>query len=142
MKKTFIGKTLLSLPVLHFPTMEITSCNMLTFSSSFMFDSELTRIVGSASSGGCDVGEFESAVGKIKKHDAESWHAAWKEQGERAEWIGDDAAKAGFKVPARNAYISVDMKIYYIKDSILREARGFLVFIGISAHNQVEKSDS
>ena len=70
-----------------------------------MFDFELTRILGSASSGGCDVGEFKSAVGKIKKHDAESWHAAWKEQGERAERIGDDAAKAGFKVPARNAYL-------------------------------------
>ena len=70
-----------------------------------MFDFELTRILGSASSGGCDVGEFKSAVGKIKKHDAESWYAAWKEQGERAERIGDDAAKAGFKVPARNAYL-------------------------------------
>ena len=78
---------------------------MLTFSSSFMFDFELTRILGSASSGGCDVGEFKSAVGKIKKNDAESWHAAWKEQGERAERIGDEAAKAGFKVPARNAYL-------------------------------------
>ena len=78
---------------------------MFTFSSSFMFDFELTRILGSASSGGCDVGEFKSAVGKIKKHDAESWHSAWKEQGERAERIGDEAAEAGFKVPARNAYL-------------------------------------
>lgn len=71
-----------------------------------MVDFKLTRILGSAFSGGCDVGEFKNAVGKIKKHDTESWHTAWKEQGERAERIGDDTAKAGFKVPARNAYLS------------------------------------
>lgn len=70
-----------------------------------MFDFELTRILGSASSGGCDVGEFKSAVGQIKKHDAESWYNAWKGQGERAERIGNEAAKAGFKVLARNAYL-------------------------------------
>lgn len=78
---------------------------MSTFSSSFMVDFKLTRILGSASSGGCDVGEFKSAVRKIKKHDTESWHAAWKEQVERAKQIGDNTVKAGFKVPARNAYL-------------------------------------
>lgn len=78
---------------------------MFPFSPSFMFDFELTRILGAASSGGCDVGEFKSAVGKIKKHDAESWHAAWNEQAERAERIGDEAAAAGFREPARNAYL-------------------------------------
>ena len=56
--------------------------------SSFMFDFELIRILGSASSGGCDVGKLKIAVGKIKKHDAESWHVAWKEEGERAERSG------------------------------------------------------
>jgi Esterase FrsA-like len=78
---------------------------MFTFSNSIMFDFELTRILGSTSSGGCDVGEFKSAVGKIKKCDAEFWYAAWKEQGELAERIGDEAAKAGFKGLARNAYL-------------------------------------
>ncbi|KUJ20444.1 alpha/beta-hydrolase [Mollisia scopiformis] len=78
---------------------------MFTFLNSFMFDFELTRILGSTSSGGCDAGEFKSAVGKIKKHDAESWYRAWKEQGERAKKIGDEAAKAGFKILARNAYL-------------------------------------
>ena len=78
---------------------------MFTFLNSFMFDFELTRILGSTSSGGCDVGEFKSAVGKIKKHDAESWYRAWKEQGERAERIGDEAANDGFQVLARNAYL-------------------------------------
>lgn len=78
---------------------------MFAFSNSFMFDFELTRILGSASSGGCDVGEFKSAVGKITKNDPESWFMAWKEQGERAERIADEAAKAGFKILARNAYL-------------------------------------
>ena len=72
--------------------------------SSYMFDFELIRILGSASSGGCDVGELKIAVGKIKKHDAESWHVSV--EGGRgasgAERIGNEAAKAGFKVPARN----------------------------------------
>ncbi|KAJ5332380.1 hypothetical protein MYU51_019323 [Penicillium brevicompactum] len=75
------------------------------FSPSFMFDFELTLILGSASSSGCEVGEFKSAVDKIKRHDPESWHAAWNEQGERAERIGDETAVAGFRVPARNAYL-------------------------------------
>nr|A0A8F4NUL3.1 RecName: Full=Alpha/beta hydrolase pydG; AltName: Full=Pyrrocidines biosynthesis cluster protein G [Acremonium sp.]QXF14596.1 PydG [Acremonium sp.] len=78
---------------------------MFTFSSSFMFDFELTRLLGSASSGGCDVGEFKSAVGKIKKDDPESWSVAWKEQAERAQRIGDQAAKAGYRLLARNAYL-------------------------------------
>jgi pimeloyl-ACP methyl ester carboxylesterase len=78
---------------------------MFTFFNSFMFNFELTRILGSTSAGGCDAGEFLTAVGKIKKNDAESWYRAWKEQGERAERIGDEAAKAGFKVLARNAYL-------------------------------------
>ncbi|KAF2027841.1 alpha/beta-hydrolase [Setomelanomma holmii] len=78
---------------------------MFQFSTSFMFDFELTRILGSTSSGGCDAGEFKSAVGKIRKHDAESWFMAWNEQSERTTRIGDEAAKAGFKVLAKSAYL-------------------------------------
>nr|A0A7L9F0X4.1 RecName: Full=Alpha/beta hydrolase xenA; AltName: Full=Xenoacremones biosynthesis cluster protein A [Xenoacremonium sp. BF-2018a]QOJ72659.1 XenA [Xenoacremonium sp. BF-2018a] len=78
---------------------------MFTFSPSFMFDFELTRILGSASSGGCDVGEFKSALNTIKKNDPESWYAAWKQQAERAQKIADEAAKAGYRVLARNAYL-------------------------------------
>ncbi|KAH6869504.1 Alpha/Beta hydrolase protein [Thelonectria olida] len=78
---------------------------MFTFSTSFMFDFELTRILGSASSGGCDVGEFKSALGIIKKNDPESWYTAWKEQAERAQRIADEAAKSGYRELARNAYL-------------------------------------
>ncbi|GJC90837.1 hydrolyase ccsE [Colletotrichum liriopes] len=78
---------------------------MFTFSSSFMFDFELTRILGSASGGGCDVGEFKSALSKIKNDDPESWYVAWNDQAERAQRIADEAAKAGYRKPARNAYL-------------------------------------
>ncbi|KAI0452051.1 alpha/beta-hydrolase [Xylaria acuta] len=78
---------------------------MFKFFNSFMFDFELTRLLGSTSAGGCDAAEFLTAVGKIKKHDAESWHNAWKEQGERAENIADEAARDGFKVLAKNGYL-------------------------------------
>lgn len=70
-----------------------------------MFNFELTRLLGSTSAGGCEVNEFLTAVGKIKKHDAQSWHDAWKEQGERAEKIAKEAARDGLKVLAKNGYL-------------------------------------
>lgn len=79
--------------------------SMYQFYSSFMLDFELTRLIGSTASGGADIGEFKSAVGKIKKNDTESWFSAWSEQGERAERIGDEAASVGFRALARNAYL-------------------------------------
>lgn len=42
------------------------------FSPSFMFDFELTRLLGSASSSGYEIGEFKSAVGSLRKNDPES----------------------------------------------------------------------
>ncbi|KAJ5636010.1 uncharacterized protein N7484_009323 [Penicillium longicatenatum] len=78
---------------------------MFKFFDSFMFDFELTRLLGSTSAGGCEACEFLTAVGKIKKNDAESWHDAWQEQGERAEAIADEAARDGLKALARNGYL-------------------------------------
>ncbi|KAL7929275.1 alpha/beta-hydrolase [Trichoderma chlorosporum] len=78
---------------------------MFNFFNSWMFNFELTRLLGSTSASGCETGEFLTAVGKIKQHDAQSWHDAWKEQGERAEKIADEAASKGLKPPARNAYL-------------------------------------
>lgn len=75
------------------------------FSPSFMFDFELTRLLGSASSSGCEIGEFKSAVGSLRKNDPESWHAAWLSQAERALGIAAEAAAAGYRVPARNAFL-------------------------------------
>jgi hypothetical protein len=42
-----------------------------------LFDFELTFILGTATTGGCDIAEFFEAVGKIKKHNPESWYSAW-----------------------------------------------------------------
>jgi hypothetical protein len=78
---------------------------MFKFFNTFIFDFELTRLLGSATAGGCDTCEFLTAVGKIKKKDAESWHDAWKEQGERAEAIAEDAAKSGLNALAKNRYL-------------------------------------
>ncbi|AEO63911.1 9db6d8bb-af2e-459a-9242-5dcc28af61b4 [Thermothielavioides terrestris] len=78
---------------------------MFKFFNSFMFNFELTRLLGSMPAGGCDACEFLTAVGKIKKHDPESWHDAWKEQAERAEAIADEAAGHGLRALAKNAYL-------------------------------------
>ncbi len=76
---------------------------MYKFFNSFMFNFELTRLLCSTPAGGCDACEFLTAVGKIKKHDPESWHDAWNEQGERAERIAEEAAGMAFKPLAKNA---------------------------------------
>jgi hypothetical protein len=78
---------------------------MFKFFNSFIFDFELTRLLGSTAAGGCDTCEFLTAVGKIKKHDADSWHDAWKEQGERAEAIAEEAARDGLNALAKNGYL-------------------------------------
>ncbi|KAI3396959.1 hypothetical protein diail_11359 [Diaporthe ilicicola] len=78
---------------------------MFKFFNSFIFDFELTRLLGSTSAGGCDTAEFLTALGKIKKHDAESWFSAWKEQGQRAEKIADEAERDGFRALSKNAYL-------------------------------------
>ena len=79
--------------------------NMFKFFNSFMFDFELTRLLGSTTAGGCDTCEFLTAVSKIKNNNPESWHAAWKEQGERAEAIADEAARNGLNTLAKNGYL-------------------------------------
>jgi Esterase FrsA-like len=78
---------------------------MFGFFKSELFDFELTRILGTATTGGCDIAEFLEAVGKIKKHNPESWYAAWYEQGERAESIAAEAGSNGYSALARKAYL-------------------------------------
>ncbi|KAF2138632.1 uncharacterized protein K452DRAFT_234204 [Aplosporella prunicola CBS 121167] len=78
---------------------------MHRFFSSQFFNFELTRILGTAPYGGCQVAEFLEAVGKIKKHDAESWYRAWAEQGEKTERFAAEAAEKGLDAYARDAYL-------------------------------------
>ncbi|KAI1376079.1 alpha/beta hydrolase [Hypoxylon crocopeplum] len=78
---------------------------MFSFFNSAFYDFELTRILGSTRAGGCDVAEFLEAVGKIRRHDPESWYTAWNELSLRAEQIGHEAAQCGYSAAARNAYL-------------------------------------
>ncbi len=58
------------------------SAAMHRFFSSPFWDFELTRILGSASAGGCGAAEFLQAVGELRRHDPESWYNAWIKQAE------------------------------------------------------------
>lgn len=78
---------------------------MFSFFRSEFFDFELTRLLGTAPFGGCDIAEFLEAVGNIKREDPESWYRAWLTQAERAEEIARQAAGAGHVVSARRAHL-------------------------------------
>jgi hypothetical protein len=78
---------------------------MFGFFKSELFDFELTRILGTATTGGCDIAEFLEAVGKIKKHNPESWYSAWYEQGERAESIAAEAGSHEYSPLAKKTYL-------------------------------------
>ncbi|CZR58352.1 related to alpha/beta hydrolase [Phialocephala subalpina] len=75
------------------------------FKSHEFFNFEITRILGTAPFGGCEIGEFLDAVGEIKRDNPESWHRAWYKQGEKAEKIARDALAAGHSPIARNAFL-------------------------------------
>lgn len=78
---------------------------MFGFFKSRFHDFELTRLLGSTPFGGCDAAEFLEAIGKIKKHDPESWNCAWHGQGERALTLAREAARHGHLFSARRAYL-------------------------------------
>ncbi|KAK9440012.1 alpha/beta hydrolase [Metarhizium brunneum] len=78
---------------------------MYSFLQSSFLDFELTRVLGSTSSGGCDVAEFLEAVGKTKKNDPESWFSAWHEQSRRAERIAREAAQHGHASAAQRGFL-------------------------------------
>ncbi|KAF2084692.1 alpha/beta-hydrolase [Saccharata proteae CBS 121410] len=78
---------------------------MHSFFSSPFFNFELTRILGTAPFGGCQISEFLEAVGEIKKHDSESWYRAWIKQAEKAEAFAANSAMNGHHTLAREAYL-------------------------------------
>ncbi|KAL0937408.1 alpha beta hydrolase [Colletotrichum truncatum] len=75
------------------------------FFSSPFYNFELTRILGTAAAGGCDVAEFLEAVGEIKKHDPESWYRAWWKQANRASHAATNASRQGLTPLAKAAYL-------------------------------------
>ncbi|POS79312.1 alpha/beta hydrolase [Diaporthe helianthi] len=78
---------------------------MHQFFSSPFYNFELTRILGTTGSGGCDVADFLEAVGEIKKHDPESWYRAWWKQAARASQAATDASCHGLAPLAKAAYL-------------------------------------
>jgi len=75
------------------------------FKSHEFFNFELTRILGTAVSGGCEVAEFLDAVSEIKRNDPESWYRAFFKQGEKAERLAKEAEAVGHMFQTRNALL-------------------------------------
>jgi alpha-beta hydrolase superfamily lysophospholipase len=69
----------------------------------FDFDTRIT--LGSVYYGAADVGEVLSTAARVKDGDYESWFAEWKATGDRVRGIADEAAQAGHRVSAREAYL-------------------------------------
>ncbi|KAK4164419.1 Alpha/Beta hydrolase protein [Cladorrhinum sp. PSN259] len=78
---------------------------MFKFFRSPFYNFESARILSSTSTGGCEIGEFLEAAGKVKLHDPESWHNTWHEQSVRAEGVARDAVRSGQRHAARRAFI-------------------------------------
>lgn len=75
------------------------------FSGSPFYNFELTRILGTAASGGCDVADFLEVTGQIAKHDPESWYAAWFRVAARASQAARAARAQGHSTLAKAAYL-------------------------------------
>lgn len=74
------------------------------FPSSF-YNFELTRLLGTAPGGGSGVAEFLEVVGKLPKHDAESWYREWHARAEKAQRQGKEAAERQHSEFARKAFL-------------------------------------
>ncbi|KAJ3565665.1 hypothetical protein NPX13_g7422 [Xylaria arbuscula] len=66
---------------------------------------EFLRVLGTAPTHGCDVGECFEVIQKIRHNDGESWYEGWSEAAEKAEVVAKSAAARGDAVAARWAYL-------------------------------------
>ncbi|KAI1342718.1 alpha/beta hydrolase [Xylariaceae sp. FL0016] len=66
---------------------------------------EFLRVLGTAPTHGCDVGECIEVAGNINVNDGESWYRCWSEAAERAEDTAQEASKRGDVVAARWAFL-------------------------------------
>ncbi|KAK4217473.1 2,6-dihydropseudooxynicotine hydrolase [Rhypophila decipiens] len=78
---------------------------MLKVLSSEFFNFEFLRVLGTAPSHGCDIGECFEAAAKIRSSDGESWYRAWSEAARKAEAVAKQATDSGDAVAARWAYL-------------------------------------
>jgi len=78
---------------------------MHKFFKNTWLDFEVTRILGTAPSGGAELCEVLEAVGSIKEGDAESWHQAWKTQADRAEATAIRCIECGNRELSKRAFL-------------------------------------
>src|SRR3569833_133880 len=69
------------------------------------FKFEFLRVLGTAPTHGCDVGECIDAAAKIRANDGESWYRAWSEAARKAEVVAEQASGSGDVVAARWAFL-------------------------------------
>ena len=66
---------------------------------------EFLRVLGTAPTHGCDVGECVEVVAKIKVNDGESWYEGWSEAAQKAEATAQRAMDSRDRVAARWAFL-------------------------------------
>jgi pimeloyl-ACP methyl ester carboxylesterase len=76
---------------------------MFRLSGSEFINFELVRILSTAPSGGCEIGEFLEACQQARGGSPSRWHAAWQTAGERAEAVAVEAQSRGDVALARGA---------------------------------------
>ncbi|KAJ5110595.1 alpha/beta hydrolase [Penicillium argentinense] len=78
---------------------------MYQFFKDGFFNFELVRLLGSATFGGCEIGEALDIIPLIKEKDPNSWYNAWAKAGTRAETLAKEAELQGNKAARCNALL-------------------------------------
>lgn len=78
---------------------------MRTFLPSEFCNFEFLRVLGTAPTHGCDVGECADVAARVKVNDGESWYQTWSEAAEKAEAAAAECISAGDRVGSRWALL-------------------------------------
>jgi len=78
---------------------------MKVFFDDSEFDAQFARTVGKSVVGMADVGECFAAASRMTPGDYGSWRDSWHSAAQRVEHIAEEAAKAGRRRSAGEAYL-------------------------------------
>lgn len=78
---------------------------ILRFSPNADYDFEIRTVIGHAAAGAADIGEVLAATAGIPPHDHRAWYAAWDGLASRVARLADEAASAGHRFSASQAYL-------------------------------------
>lgn len=78
---------------------------MRTFLPSEFSNFEFLRVLGTAPTHGCDVGECVDVAARVKVNDGESWYRAWSDAAEKAEAAALECISAGDRIGSRWALL-------------------------------------